>query len=173
MSRYPRLDIPPGSRFGRLVVLAVLPSRKDRPRRALVRCDCTVEKEVQLAALSKGTTRSCGAPACTATVRRFPAGRPRKSQPLCECEQGPRVGPNRGCADCEEKDRRRTAAESARLAAAVAAVAAAGDTTAQELAAELGVSRKTIERYRARLAELSPPGRVVAPESPEKLPPVE
>lgn len=57
-----RNDLPPaaGSVFGRLTILGQLPRAADGKMRALVRCRCGIEKPVNVSALLRGATRSCG-----------------------------------------------------------------------------------------------------------------
>lgn len=58
-----RIYIPPGKRFGRLVVLRDGPGvvRSGQSKRTMIcRCDCGAEAEVRVDLLLRGSTRSCG-----------------------------------------------------------------------------------------------------------------
>ena len=52
-----------GQKFGKLTILKELPSKNSK-RRFLVKCECGREKEVALANLLNGTTRTCGNATC-------------------------------------------------------------------------------------------------------------
>jgi hypothetical protein len=47
-------------RFGRLVVIGLIPGTRAVPAKAYVRCDCGVEKPVWRNSLAAGLTKSCG-----------------------------------------------------------------------------------------------------------------
>lgn len=49
-----------GSKFGRLMVLEILPLVAYSQKRAKVRCDCGTIKIIQVSSLPSGHTRSCG-----------------------------------------------------------------------------------------------------------------
>ena len=51
---------PPGTRFGRLVVIELLPERRHRNRMYLCLCDCGTKAEVHSHSLRAGVTTSCG-----------------------------------------------------------------------------------------------------------------
>lgn len=54
-----RINIPIGTRFGRLVVLSIAKSR-DNKAYWKCRCDCGIIKEIESHRLRKGDTKSCG-----------------------------------------------------------------------------------------------------------------
>jgi hypothetical protein len=54
-----RIDIT-GQRYGRLVALERVASRKRGQAMWMFRCDCGVEKEIRLGNVRSGRTRSCG-----------------------------------------------------------------------------------------------------------------
>lgn len=54
-----RLDIPTGTKYGRLTVIKEI-SKKGDSRRFLCQCDCGNEKEVDLRNLRSGNVKSCG-----------------------------------------------------------------------------------------------------------------
>jgi hypothetical protein len=54
-----KLDIKPGDRFSRLTIIKEVEQR-NKARFFLCRCDCGVEKEIRLALLRNGHTKSCG-----------------------------------------------------------------------------------------------------------------
>lgn len=47
-------------RFGRLLVLGLLPAQRGKPRRWLCRCDCGQTKSISRSALTNGHANSCG-----------------------------------------------------------------------------------------------------------------
>lgn len=56
-----RVDVPPGTVFGRLTVIGEAPQRGVHGKRAMsCRCECGTEKTVNLDNLRGGHTRSCG-----------------------------------------------------------------------------------------------------------------
>lgn len=58
-----RKEIAIGQKFGKLVILKEL-SSKNKKRYFLVKCECGKEKEVALANLLNGTTKTCGSSEC-------------------------------------------------------------------------------------------------------------
>lgn len=91
-----------GQRFGRLVITDLL-----KKRHAVVRCDCGVQKTVQLPNLSSGQTRSCG---CLYVESRH-WKRPRRIPPRDCCQRGHLFTPantfvtprgKRGCRTCKQ-----------------------------------------------------------------------
>ena len=54
------IEIVPGQRFGRLVVIKRVPTIHGRQRRFLFRCDCGNSHEADLRHVWRGSSRSCG-----------------------------------------------------------------------------------------------------------------
>lgn len=101
----PRLEIPIGTRFGRLVVLREVPAEKRGYkwyRAVLCRCDCGIEKTALLKALLAKSTTSCGCRCkpkvvvgerfgrltVLAEVAPVSAGKESKRAVLCLCQCG-------------------------------------------------------------------------------------
>lgn len=59
MSLKKKKSVPIGKRFNRLIILKEVATKKNH-RRVLVKCDCGVQKEVNLCDLKSGYTQSCG-----------------------------------------------------------------------------------------------------------------
>lgn len=61
MNSYNKIDVPVGTRYGRLVALGE-GSKNPRggQRRIKCRCDCGIEREIVLEYLRRGVTQSCG-----------------------------------------------------------------------------------------------------------------
>lgn len=56
------MSVLPGDRFGRWIVVELLPKEKGKPRKALVKCSCEYGnyKSVRIGSLTQGVSTSCG-----------------------------------------------------------------------------------------------------------------